>query len=81
MTAVAAWTIWGPSDIFPREDDPKGGKFKLVHDYVKPVLTAVLDPETWTREELRRWLAAVSRRFSLIYSVNIFARSLCSIVK
>ncbi|KAF1982319.1 hypothetical protein K402DRAFT_384687 [Aulographum hederae CBS 113979] len=24
ITAVAAWTIWGPSDIFPKESDPTG---------------------------------------------------------
>ena len=27
MTAVAAWSIWGPSDIFPAEPDPTGGMF------------------------------------------------------
>ncbi|PSS25266.1 hypothetical protein M430DRAFT_33036 [Amorphotheca resinae ATCC 22711] len=40
VTAVAAWAILGPGDMFPREEDPSG------------------DPETWTREEMRRWLAA-----------------------
>ncbi|KAJ9645201.1 hypothetical protein H2201_001004 [Coniosporium apollinis] len=24
VTAVSAWTIWGPSDVFPSEPDPKG---------------------------------------------------------
>lgn len=24
VTAVAAWSIWGPSDIFPAEPDPTG---------------------------------------------------------
>ncbi|TKA76299.1 hypothetical protein B0A49_00899 [Cryomyces minteri] len=40
ITAVAAWTIWGPSDVFPRAGDPVG------------------DPESWTDDELRRWLEA-----------------------
>ncbi|RDW93851.1 Ish1 domain-containing protein [Aspergillus mulundensis] len=41
VTAAAVWSIWG-NEMFPAEDDPKGGKY----------------PSTWTLEEMRRWLRA-----------------------
>ncbi|KAL4982958.1 hypothetical protein BDW68DRAFT_182076 [Aspergillus falconensis] len=41
VTAAAAWSIWG-HEMFPAEDDPKGGKY----------------PANWTLEEMRRWLRA-----------------------
>ncbi len=57
MTAVAAWSIWG-QDMFPKEGDPIGGELNgLGISFL--ILIFPLDPETWTREELRRWLAAV----------------------
>lgn len=30
VTAVSAWTIWGPSDVFPSEPDPKGGMYPSI---------------------------------------------------
>lgn len=30
VSAVAAWTIWGGSDVFPKEPDPSGGQ-SLMH--------------------------------------------------
>ncbi|KAL4740639.1 hypothetical protein BDV11DRAFT_168933 [Aspergillus similis] len=43
VTAAAAWSIWG-NEMFPPEDDPKGGKYP--------------HPANWTLEEMRRWLRA-----------------------
>jgi len=54
---VAAWSIWG-QDLFPKEEDPTGGMLPYV--VLLTLLKEVADPEKWTREELRRWLAAVS---------------------
>jgi hypothetical protein len=58
--------------MFPRENDPSGGMLCfccwLTFAYIE-----ASDPETWTREELRRWLAAV-RRLSLyldFYSLQL----------
>jgi hypothetical protein len=59
VTAVAAWSIWG-QDLFPKEADPTGGTSSLIWKFTKSYSHTNSDPETWTREELRRWLAAVS---------------------
>lgn len=69
ITAVAAWSIWGQGDMFPREADPTGGKLLLIFFGTCCFCTVAdidLDPEIWTREEMRRWLAAVSSE-SLLY--------------
>ena len=34
VTAVAAWSIWGPSDIFPAEPDPTGGMFAFRYFHI-----------------------------------------------
>ena len=55
VTAAAAWSIWG-NEMFPAEDDPKGGT--CPHPFGGPKLTEP-DPANWTLEEMRRWLRAV----------------------
>lgn len=57
VTAVAAWSIWG-QDMFPKEADPTGGM--LLCAIPGSLADRLKDPESWTDEELRRWLAAVS---------------------
>ena len=49
--------------MFPKENDPSGGRllFSPFSDFADSVNS---DPETWTREELRRWLATVSQGLS-----------------
>ena len=44
--------------MFPKENDPSGGKVIQLSLRVF-AYTTLIDPETWTREELRRWLSAV----------------------
>jgi hypothetical protein len=44
--------------MFPKEGDPTGGMLPFLVSLA--LLKEVADPEKWTREELRRWLAAVS---------------------
>ncbi|KAG8623707.1 hypothetical protein KVT40_008683 [Elsinoe batatas] len=53
VTAVAAWTIWGPSDIFPKQDpggDPDLWTETQLKEYLKSRNLAV--GKAPTREEL-----------------------------
>ena len=48
--------------MFPRESDPSGGT-SLSPVLPFPLFNIVLDPETWTKAEMQRWLAAVSYHY------------------
>jgi hypothetical protein len=60
----------GSDSMFPKEADPKGGSYcpfstSYILELHPPLKKAMLnfptpDPETWTQEELRRWLNNVS---------------------
>ncbi|KAK4958638.1 hypothetical protein LTR28_005430, partial [Elasticomyces elasticus] len=54
VTAVTAWTIWGPSDIFPQAPDPKGDPEDWTEEEMKRWLEArkLYPGSTATREEL-----------------------------
>lgn len=46
--------------MFPAQPDPTGGTTALHHLEIQGDADSVLDPSTWTIEEMRRWLSAVS---------------------
>ncbi|KAI9814911.1 MAG: hypothetical protein M1832_005639 [Thelocarpon impressellum] len=54
VTAVAAWTIWGPGDIFPAEADPTGDPAMWTEGELRRWLghRGLLPAEKATREEL-----------------------------
>ena len=68
--------------MFPKEGDPIGGMWPLTcsRSFLKDPLP---DPEKWTREELRRWLAAVrhfrdSSPFLTFISTWFFETAVCT---
>jgi hypothetical protein len=45
--------------MFPAQPDPTGGTTTLHHFEIPGDVYSILDPSTWTIEEMRRWLSAV----------------------
>ena len=41
VTAVAAWSIWGQGDMFPKPEDPKGDPEKWTDEEKKRWLNSV----------------------------------------
>lgn len=51
--------------MFPQEPDPKGGKWRHISQSIgteiQILMTCLIDPETWSEEDMKRWLNKVCR--------------------